>query len=156
MKIAKFEKISLEQYNNDGGTNYATVVLPTRATVGSAGYDFFLPNEVTIKPKEKVLVKTGIRCKIENGYVLLILPKSGLGTKYQLALANTVGVIDSDYYYAKNQGHIQVMLVNNGDETVTLPVGRSFVQGIFVPFGITIDDNTDGIRVGGFDSTNKV
>ena len=166
-KVAKFEKVSFEQYEKDfkdrigdsKGINkvYEDIIFPKRATVGSAGYDFFAPIDITLAPNETITVPTGIRAKINEGYVLLIFPRSGLGFKYRLQLDNTVGVIDADYYGAKNEGHILVKITNDSKEnkTLTIPKGTGFAQGIFMPFGITVDDSTSDIREGGMGSTTK-
>ena len=80
---------------------------PKRATSGSAGYDFYAPCGISLKPGETVKVLTGIRARIDEGWVLTLYPRSGLGFRYRLQLNNTVGVIDSDYYGSDNEGHIQ-------------------------------------------------
>ena len=160
-KIAKFEKISYEQFlkdnNNDNNDYdyYDKIILPKRATTGSAGYDFFLPYELKINPKECATIKTGIRVKINEGWLLQIFPRSSLGFKYKMALANTVGIIDSDYYNALNEGHIMIKIYNNSDEILVIEEGKAFVQGIFVPYGITIDDDASENRTGGFGSSDK-
>ena len=79
-------------------------------------------------------------------------PRSGLGFKYRLQLNNTVGIIDSDYYYSDNEGHIFAKITNdsNEDKTVELKAGNGFMQGIFVEYGITVDDNVQTVRNGGF------
>ncbi|MDR0987110.1 MAG: deoxyuridine 5'-triphosphate nucleotidohydrolase [Ruminococcus sp.] len=138
-QIAKFERV----------TGYNDVILPKRATKGSAGYDFFAPEEVTLP----CTIKTGVRVKINPGYVLCIFPRSGLGFKFGVKLANTVGVIDSDYYFAENEGHIIIKCEAN--ENFVLKKGERFAQGIFLPFGITIDDEAEGKRTGGFGSTGS-
>lgn len=160
MSIARFEHISLEQYSQDF-TAYAVklaladIPLPSRATAGSAGYDYVCPVEVTMAPGESAVVPTGIRCFMEPDWVLLNCPRSSLGRKHGIRLANTVGVIDSDYVHADNQGHILVMLVNGGDHTVTLHPGERFCQGIFLPFGLAEEKQVTGNRSGGFGSTGK-
>lgn len=167
-KIAKFEKVSLEQFVKDWSSEinmpgerieqiYNELVLPKRATVGSAGYDFFAPIEFRLRPHETIKIPTGIRVQIADGWVLQIYPRSGLGFKYRLQMNNTVGIIDSDYYYAKNEGHIFIKMTNETNEFLTLSVskGEGFAQGIFIPFGITEDDDTTEIREGGFGSTTK-
>ena len=85
----------------------------------------------------------------------MILPKSGLGTKFRFQLDNTCGVIDSDYYYAENEGHILISMTNDSKsgKVLEIPAGKAFAQGIFVPFGITTDDEAEGKRTGGFGST---
>ncbi len=149
-RIAKFEKVSRNEETKDF---YDYVMLPKRATSGSAGYDFYLPFDLTIKPNESVKVYTGIRAKIDPDYVLMIFPRSGLGTKYHLMLDNTVGVIDSDYYNALNEGHIIVALTNHSDKVLELKRGDRFAQGVFLKFGITVDDDTKSERLGGHGST---
>ena len=149
-RIAKFEKVSKNEETKDF---YDYIMLPKRATSGSAGYDFYLPFDLTIKPNESVKVYTGIRVKIDPDYVLMIFPRSGLGTKYHLMLDNTVGVIDSDYYNALNEGHIIVALTNHSDKVLELKRGDRFAQGVFLKFGITVDDDTKSERLGGHGST---
>lgn len=164
-RIAKFEKVSLSRFNEgfadafgrDGSALYDAIKLPRRATSGSAGYDFCTPDGFTIAPGETVKIPTGIRVKMEEGWVLKIYPRSGLGFKYRVQLNNTVGIIDSDYYYAENDGHIFIKITNDSNEgkTLTLNAGDAFAQGIFVEYGITLDDDADGVRTGGFGSTGK-
>ena len=168
-RIAKFEKVSLEQFR-EGWTDtfgpadegviegiYAQIRLPRRATVGSAGYDFFAPADFTLAPGETVKIPTGIRVWMEPEWVLKCYPRSGLGFKYRLQLNNTVGIIDSDYYYSDNEGHIFAKLTNDTNEgkTVEVSAGSGFMQGIFVEYGITVDDDAAEIRNGGFGSTTK-
>jgi len=134
---------------------YDDIKLPKRATKGSAGYDFYSPLNFTLAPGEIIKFPTGIRVKIDEGWALLMFPRSGLGFKYRLQLNNTVGIIDSDYFGADNEGHIFIKLTNDGDKTLTVHAGDAIVQGIFMPFGVVDDDNADGVRVGGFGSTSK-
>lgn len=161
-RIAKFEKVSIEQFRqayakDDAESVYAAIVLPKRATAGSAGYDIFAPFDISLKAGESVKIPTGIRVKIEDGWFLSLYPRSGLGFKFRLQLDNTVGIIDSDYYSSDNEGHIMVKLTNDSKEgkTVNIGAGTGFVQGIFTEFGITVDDEADGVRNGGFGSTTK-
>lgn len=168
-RIARFEKVSAEQFaadlkknfpaltNNEIAEIYNKIKLPARATSGSAGYDFYIPLTVSLKPNETVIIPTGIKTFIEEGWFLMCCPRSGLGFKYRLRLNNTVGIIDSDYYYADNDGHIQIKLTNesNEDKTVLMEQGSAFAQGIFIPFGITTDDSAKNVRTGGFGSTSK-
>lgn len=161
MNIAKFEKISQKQFDLDlqnllnlSGDYYKNIKIPTRATKGSAGYDFTSPVTVTMKPGEMVKIPTGIRAYIEEGYVLHLYPRSSLGFKYQIMLANTVGIIDADYYNAKNEGHIMVALMNMGNQTVTINEGDRFVQGIFLKFYTAEEDEVLTERTGGIGSSN--
>lgn len=164
-KVAKFMKVSLEQFlsacegfeKKDAEKIYESIILPSRATVGSAGYDFRAPFDFTLSPGETIKIPTGIRARIENGWVLMLYPRSGLGFKYRLQLNNTVGVIDSDYFGSDNEGHIMIKITNCSTEGKTLAVkaGEGFAQGIFMPFGITEDDEVSAVRNGGFGSTTK-
>lgn len=161
-KIAKFEKVSIEQFrqgypNDDVKSVYDAIKLPKRATAGSAGYDFFAPFDIELKAGETVKVPTGIRVKIDEGWLLSLYPRSGLGFKFRLQLDNTVGIIDSDYYFSDNEGHIFAKITNDSKEgkTVAIAAGTGFMQGIFTEYGITADDDADGVRNGGFGSTTK-
>lgn len=131
--------------------------LPERSTAGSAGYDLFAPFGFELAPMKSIIIPTGIRALIYPGWFLMIAPRSGLGTRFRLRLDNTVGIIDSDYSSADNEGHILIKLTNESTEGKTLSVasGTAFAQGIFIPFGITEDDCADGERHGGFGSTGQ-
>ena len=161
--VARFEKVSFDQFVNDFEVHfnveeaYNDIKFPKRATTGSAGYDFYSPVDFTLAPGETIKIPTGLRCYIEDGYVLSIYPRSGLGFKYRLQLNNTVGIIDSDYYYSDNEGHIFAKITNDSNEekTVEIEAGTGFMQGIFVEYGITFDDDATEIRNGGFGSTTK-
>ena len=166
-RIAQFFKVSHElfiksmkeefpQYSEEDILNmYETLELPRRATSGSAGYDFHAPFTFTLNPGETIKIPTGIRVKMEEDWVLKLYPRSGLGFKYRLQMNNTVGIIDSDYYYSENEGHIFIKLTNDSNEgkTLELAQGAGFAQGIFLEYGITVDDDAQGIRNGGFGST---
>lgn len=155
-RVAKFEKVSLEQFGL-GESAYNNLSIPKRATIGSAGYDFYSPTDITLEAGESIKIPTGIRVNIVEGWVLKLYPRSGLGFKYRLQLDNTVGIIDSDYFYSDNEGHIFAKITNDSqeDKKVVILKGEAFMQGIFVEYGITVDDETDGIRNGGFGSTSK-
>ncbi len=168
-RIAQFEKVSIDNFVKSWTDEFSTdsitaeniyngIALPKRATSGSAGYDIYSPVDFVIKPGETVKIPTGIRCRIDDGWVLKIYPRSGLGFKYRLQLNNTVGIIDSDYYYSDNEGHIFIKITNDSNEnkTVEIKAGTGFAQGIFVEYGITFDDDAAGIRNGGFGSTTKI
>lgn len=155
--VGKFEKVSLEEWQKETNIElYNEIKLPQRATKGSAGYDFYSPIDFTLNPQETIKVPTGIRVKIEDGWFLSIFPRSSLGFKYRLRLNNTVGIIDSDYYHALNEGHIFIKITNEStDKVVTIKKGEAFAQGIFIPFGITEDDDVKTVRTGGMGSTNQ-
>ena len=166
-RIAKFHKVSFEQFlegfmDSFGPIEeekikeaYDGVRLPQRATAGSAGYDFYTPVSIVLHPGKTVKIPTGIRVEMEENWVLKCYPRSGLGFKYRLQLNNTVGIIDSDYFYSDNEGHIFAKITNdsNEDKTLTIPADTGFMQGIFVEYGITVDDEVSEIRNGGFGST---
>ncbi len=165
-RIAKFHKVSYEQFYESCKENfveseikkmYEDIKLPVRATAGSAGYDIFAPFGFSLAPSETIKIPTGVRCEIDEGWVLKIYPRSGLGFKFRLQLNNTVGIIDSDYFYSDNEGHIFIKITNDSNENKTVEVkkGTGFAQGIFVEYGITYDDDATGIRNGGFGSTTK-
>ena len=87
--------------------------------------------------------------------MLKIYPRSSLGFKYRLSLNNTVGIIDSDYFNADNEGHIFIKMTNCGDKPLTVEKGKAFAQGVFVEYGITVDDDVCALREGGFGSTDQ-
>lgn len=161
-RIAKFEKVSLDQFkqgysNSNAQEVYDNIRLPARATSGSAGYDFFAPFDIDLKAGETAKIPTGIRVKIAEGWLLSLYPRSGLGFKFRLQLDNTVGIIDSDYYFSDNEGHIFAKITNDSREGKALHIdaGSGFMQGIFTEYGITEDDDADGVRNGGFGSTSR-
>ncbi len=168
-RVAKFEKVSAQQFlegwmkafpessKEEATKIYEEIMLPLRATSGSAGYDFFSPLDFSLEPGQSMLIPTGIRSRMEDGWVLMLYPRSGLGFKFRMQLNNTVGVIDSDYYNSDNEGHIFVRITNDSNEGKMLSVGKGkgFVQGIFMPFGITEDDDVSEVRNGGLGSTTK-
>lgn len=169
-RVAKFEKVSEKQYIADylntfkGGEEnfikndiYSNIVLPARSTSGSAGYDFVTPIGFTLKPGETIKIPSGIRCKMNEDYVLILFPRSSLGFKYRLQIDNTIPVIDSDYYNADNEGHIFIKLTNDSkeDKVINVSAGDKIVQGIFLQYGITEDDNVDVNRTGGLGSTGR-
>ena len=158
MSIARFLHVSMEQYASSAlpeALPVSEIPLPRRATAGSAGYDFICPADVTLQPGEAITISTGIRCEMQPGWVLMIFPRSGLGFKHQVRLANTVGVIDADYFHAANEGHIMVRIVNGGDHTVSIAKGDRFCQGVFLPHGLAEEEAVLSGREGGFGSTGK-
>ena len=154
-KIAQFYKVSKSEFDKTNLDCYDDILLPKRATVGSAGYDFFAPYDLSIAPNQTVKVPTGIRVQIDEGWVLKIYPRSSLGFKYRLRLDNTVGIIDSDYFNADNEGHIFIKMTNLSDTPLFVEKGKGFAQGIFVEYGITRDDECETLRTGGMGSTDK-
>lgn len=153
-------KVSRERFEADWhglfpgeAAPWEAIQMPRRATAGSAGYDFFAPMAFELSPGEEITIPTGIRARICEGWVLMLFPRSGLGFKYRLALNNTVGVVDSDYFGARNEGHIFIRLHHAGNRKLSIGRGEAFAQGVFLPYGLTEDDDAGGVRVGGFGST---
>lgn len=165
----KFEKVSLKQFktdwinlfpedeNNEEYINniYDNIILPKRATIKSAGYDFYIPMETIFSISGHITIPTGIRCyDMPKNNVLMIYPRSGLGTKYGLILANSTAIIDADYADSDNEGHIFIKMFNSGEQEVTLDQGKAFCQGILMNYNITENDSSNNIRNGGLGSTN--
>ena len=157
--VARFMPVSDGQFRADWADAFPGEALPgrpqppRRATAGSAGYDFVAPLDFRLAPGEGIRSPTGYRARIAPGWVLMLFPRSGLGFKYRLQLNNTVGIVDADYFEARNEGHIFVKLTNAGDRPLSVRRGEAFAQGVFLPYGLTEDDDAGGVRVGGFGST---
>lgn len=169
-RVGEFEKVSYEQFYEAMSeiitaeykdefirAAYDTLALPSRATSGSAGYDFKAPFSFTLAPGATIKIPTGIRVKVDEGWWLGCLPRSGLGFKYRMQLNNTMGVIDSDYYYSSNEGHIFAKVTNDSveDKILEVKAGDGFLQAIFIPYGITYSDDAKGVRNGGMGSTGR-
>ena len=204
-QVAVFEKVSLKEFTRAMTELFPKylfvkdqleimlneIPMPRRSTKGAAGYDFFAPFEFVLKPGTAIVIPTGIRVKFVNPentdndsldnvseWALLMMPKSGIGTKTSIHLSNTLGLIDCDYYQSDNEGHIFVKLempVSNSNLTGATLAGATkfgtsldvlrksykfeehckFVQGVFVQYGITVDDDQyiKDDRNGGFGST---
>ena len=150
MKIRGFEKVA----------KYADVdfPMPERKTELSAGYDFCLPEEVTLEPGKLQLVPTGIKAYMQPGEWLGMHIRSSMAVKKRLMLVNNVGIIDAEYYNnPDNEGHIMLALLNMGENPVTLPKGERVAQGIFYNY-LTADGDekvSKAVRGGGFGSTGK-
>ncbi len=173
-RVGEFEKVSLGQFREAIANEFYKgqelppeveqeikrmwegTALPHRATTGSAGYDFKAPFTFELRPGETMKIPTGVRVKIDDGWWLGCLPRSGLGFKFRLQLDNTMGVIDSDYYNSDNEGHIFAKVTNDSksQKIVRVEGGTGFMQAIFIPYGITYSDDTDGVRSGGMGSTD--
>lgn len=157
-RVAKFELVSENEYLKAENNReiYTNLKLPRRATKYSAGYDFYAPYAFTLNPGETIKVPTGIRVRMQEDYVLMLFPRSSLGFKYRLQLDNTVGIIDADYYYSANEGHIFIKVTNDShDKVLEVKQGDAFCQGIFIEYAVTEDDEVTETRDGGFGSTNK-
>ena len=133
------------------------VRLPVRGTPQSAGYDFFCPHDVLVLPHNTVKIVTGIKAYMQPGEVLMIFPRSSYGIQKGLVLANTVGVIDADFYNnPRDEGNIIIALRNEGQVPLVIEKGERFAQGIFLPF--LAADTTEVLqdkRQGGLGSTGN-
>lgn len=167
-KVAQFEKVSLEQFAMDVvdifdtfysveeiQDMYDSIELPVRATKFSAGHDIKIPFAKALNPNETLKIPTGIRCKMDENYVMFIFPRSSLGIKKGMVITNTVPVIDGDYYNADNEGHIFICIKNTSEKTLILNKNDAITQAVFVPFGVADDDKITKERVGGIGSTGK-
>ena len=168
-KVAQFEKISIDQFTHDWihtfGDRpnqtiteiYNKIKLPERKTSYSAGHDFYMPYDFRIVPGGKIMIPTGIKCTMDNDYVMLIFPRSSLGIKKNMCISNTVPVVDADYINADNEGHIFISIENHGTETIFLNSGDAFAQAVFIGYGDA--DGGDGDvktkRKGGIGSTGE-
>lgn len=144
-----FEVVSIYKDKN--------ISLPKRHTLYSAGYDFESAISIVIKPKDLVLIPTGIKAYFESDKFLCIYPRSSLALKKSLIMPNSVGIIDSDYYNnLKNEGHIFVPLYNISDKEVKIEKRERIAQGILQKFYLTNNDFTQDkkTRQDGFGSTD--
>lgn len=134
--------------------------LPVRKTKFSAGYDIEAAEEVIVPSFKKgmnpTLIKTGIKAYMQDDEALMLYNRSSNPKKKGLILANSVGVVDKDYYGNQdNDGHIMFAFYNIKDEDITIKKGEAIGQGIFQKYLITDNDRADGERIGGFGSTNQ-
>lgn len=173
MNRCGFEKVSYEQFKEGFAKafevddedlsvyedvirmSYESIKMPKRATAKSAGHDFYSPFGYDLRPGETIMIPTGIRCYMPDNMVLMMFPRSGLGSKFRYVPCNLTGIIDADYYNADNEGHIFMKMANDGDDVVEINVGQAFCQGILLNYGITDDDDVDAERHGGFGSTEE-
>ena len=158
--MRKFEKISFEQFKKDVKDSqelYESYILPKRSTKTSAGYDFYALFDYTLKPGEIMKIPTGVKAIMEQDDVLFLIVRSSMGFKYNVRLANQVGVIDADYYNnSDNEGHIWLRIQNEGDKDYIVKKGEGIIQGIFIKYLKTDDDvESSEERNGGFGSTNN-
>ncbi len=175
--MIKFEKVSYDEFkkamniffpqNEDVIEEiYNNIKLPKRGSKRSAGYDIYSPIDFdltvrnTIVPtffdsSKPIIIPLGIKAQMPDDMFLNIVPRSSVGFKSGTYLANTIGIIDSDYYNnEKNEGHIMIKLVP-GFEDLHVNAGDRIVQGIFTRYYITDDDEAQDDRKGGFGSTGS-
>lgn len=148
--MARFFEVVKDEFRKNEGE----IKLPTRATEHSAGYDFYSPVDVVIQPNESVMIWTDVKTHMYYDNALLIIPRSSMG-KQPVMIANTVGLIDSDYYgNSDNDGNIGFRLLNLGNTSYEIKAGDRIGQGIFIKYGTIKDDKVTTTRQGGFGSTN--
>ncbi len=140
------------------GFENCNINLPVRKTKYSAGYDIEAAEDVTIPSFKKgmnpTLVKTGLKAYMPEDEMLLLYNRSSNPKKKGLIMANSVGVIDKDYYgNPDNDGHFMFAFYNIKEEDVVIKKGEAIGQAIFQKFYITDDDKAEGERMGGFGST---
>ena len=134
--------------------------LPERKTKYSAGYDIEAAEDTVIPSFKKgmapTLIKTGIKAYMQDDEVLILANRSSNPGKKGLILANSIGVIDKDYYVnPDNNGHIMFAFYNIKDEDVQIKKGDCIGQAIFQKYMVADNDNAQGERLGGFGSTSK-
>lgn len=148
-EIRKFEKVTRKELNDK------EIILPTRGTLGSAGYDISIYEDVIIKPGETKIIPTGLKVKMPQNEFLQIVPRSSIGIKRKIRITNTMGVIDSDYYNnPDNEGEIHLPIHNFGKITQKFSAGDRLAQGIFIQYLIT-GDEVYTLRKGGIGSTDE-
>ena len=149
--MARFFKVIKDEFRTTSGE----IILPTRSDIGSAGYDFYSPIDITIKPGQNVLIFTDIKACMNDDEVLKLYVRSSMG-KHPIVIANGTGIIDSSYFENEgNDGNIGFRLLNLGDKPYEIHAGDRIGQGVFGKYLIVDDDNTVGERIGGFGSTGK-
>jgi len=158
--MRKFYRISYEQFKKDVCDDkelYDSIELPKRSTSKSAGYDIRSIEEYTLKPGESHAFKTGVKVDMNSSEVFFIFDRSSLGFKYDVCLANSVGVIDADYYNNEdNEGHFAVKLINHGSKELKINIGDRIAQGIFIKYlKVEDEEKVKTKRKGGIGSTNK-
>ncbi len=142
------------------GFEEAGINLPIRSTKNSAGYDVEAAESIDIptfkKGQKPILVKTGIKAYMQNDEVLILANRSSNPGKKGLILANSIGVVDSDYYEnPDNDGHIMYAFYNIKEEAIHIEKGERIGQAIFQKYLVSDNDVAEGERTGGFGSTNK-
>lgn len=142
--MIKFEKVKKD------------ALIPKRQSKASAGYDFYINDSFSIDPGESKMISTGIKAKMPENVVLKIYIRSSIGIKKNVVLANSVAIIDSDYYNnPTNDGEIFLTFFNRGSERREFKKHERLAQGIFVQY-LTVDkDHNDIVRLGGVGSTGR-
>ncbi len=140
------------------GFENAGINIPVRKTKYSAGYDIEAAEDVVIPSFKKgmnpSMVKTGLKAYMQDDEYLKLCNRSSNPKKKGLILANSIGVVDADYYEnPDNDGHIMFAFYNIKDEDITIKKGEAIGQAIFEKFLVADNDAASGERIGGFGST---
>lgn len=142
----------------DGKKVYGTeIILPTRADKRSAGYDFYLPQDVVLLPQRRTIIWTDVKAYMQEDEVLKLYIRSSMGIKHGLMIANGTGIIDSSYYgNPDNDGNIGIAIVNTSPKGIELKKGERIAQGVFLKYLIADNDvSLKAERTGGFGSSGK-
>lgn len=133
------------------------IKLPTRADVGSVGYDFYSPIDFTIMPGETKIVSMDVKAYMLPDEVLCLWIRSSMGIKKRIVLSNQTGVVDSSYYgNPDNDGNICAALTNMGVLPYSVSAGDKIMQGVFMKYLVSDDDKPlSQIRTGGIGSTGN-
>ena len=149
MKQSGFEIVSYYQEKN--------IILPSRKTKFSAGYDIATAENIILLPQQVTLIPTGIKAYMQTDEYLGVHIRSSIAIKQKLTLINNVGVIDADYYNnVENEGHIMIPVYNYNQSSVTIEKDTRIAQGIFYRYLLASDDKAENIRIGGIGSTGKI
>mgnify|MGYP003535366899 FL=1 len=149
MKQRGFEIVSYYQEKN--------IILPSRKTKFSAGYDIATAENIILLPQQVTLIPTGIKAYMQTDEYLGVHIRSSIAIKQKLTLINNVGVIDADYYNnVENEGHIMIPVYNYNQSSVTIEKDTRIAQGIFYRYLLASDDRAENIRIGGIGSTGKI
>ena len=144
-----FEIVSYYQEKN--------IILPSRKTKFSAGYDIATAENIILLPQQVTLIPTGIKAYMQTDEYLGVHIRSSIAIKQKLTLINNVGVIDADYYNnVENEGHIMIPVYNYNQSSVTIEKDTRIAQGIFYRYLLASDDKAENIRIGGIGSTGKI
>ena len=149
MKQRGFEIVSYYQEKN--------IILPSRKTKFSAGYDIATAENIILLPQQVTLIPTGIKAYMQTDEYLGVHIRSSIAIKQKLTLINNVGVIDADYYNnVENEGHIMIPVYNYNQSSVTIEKDTRIAQGIFYRYLLASDDKAENIRIGGIGSAGKI
>ena len=149
MKQRGFEIVSYYQEKN--------IILPSRKTKFSAGYDIATAENIILLPQQVTLIPTGIKAYMQTDEYLGVHIRSSIAIKQKLTLINNVGVIDADYYNnVENEGHIMIPVYNYNQSSVTIEKDTRIAQGIFYRYLLDSDDKAENIRIGAIGSAGKI